>query len=222
MFYVMNGEELSIFDDNKDKLKNTRELMPQLGGQYTLETDIVTADELRQYPNKVIVGDVEIEIDVPDYDAETGEPVMVEVEETIIDEEENEQTITKEVQSTHKETITVKGLVANPDYEEEEAERREAEFNKAFFNTSLGYVRRSVTMADGSHKDFLSDLLPVISMGVQGGMPVNILTYDQPPFDEDVTDWTEYQHQVIVTAQFIQECFLQLSNDFLPINSEEE
>jgi len=112
-------------------------------------------------------------------------------------------------------------LVLNPNWEEQQAEKREAEFNKAFFNTSLGYVRRSVTMADGSHKDFLSDLLPVISMGVQSGTPVNILTYDKPPFDEDVTDWTEYQHQVVVTAQFIQECFLQLSADFAPINEEE-
>lgn len=108
------------------------------------------------------------------------------------------------------------------EYEEEQAEKREADFNKAFFNTSLGYVRRSVTMADGSHKDFLSDLLPVISMGVQSGMPVNILTYDKPPFDHDIEDWTEYQHQVVVTAQFIQECFLQLSADFAPINNEGE
>lgn len=110
---------------------------------------------------------------------------------------------------------------SDEEYEQEQAERREAEFKNAFFNTSLGYIRRSVTMADGSHKDFLSDLLPVISMGVQSGMPVNILTYDMPPFDEDVTDWTEYQHQVVVTPQFIQECFMQLSNDFLPINEEE-
>lgn len=109
---------------------------------------------------------------------------------------------------------------SDEEYEEEQAEKREAEFNKAFFLTSLGYVRRAVTMADGSKKDFLSDLLPVISMGVQGGTPVNILTYDKPPFDEDVTDWTEYQHQVTVTPQFIQECFAQLANDFLPINEE--
>lgn len=108
-----------------------------------------------------------------------------------------------------------------PEYKAKEAAKRETEFDKAFFNTSLGYVRRSVTMADGGHKDFLSDLLPVISMGVQAGTPVNILTYDRPPFDHDITNWTLYQHQVVVTAQFIQECFLQLSNDFLPINEED-
>lgn len=113
-------------------------------------------------------------------------------------------------------------LVLNPDYEQEQADLREAEFNKAFFLTSLGYVRRAVTMANGSKKDFLSDLLPVISMGVQAGTLVNILTYDKPPFDEDVTDWTIYQHQVAVTPQFIQECFLQLSADFAPINTEVE
>ena len=118
--------------------------------------------------------------------------------------------------------IIVEGeLVLNPDWEEEQAAQRESEFNKAFFNTSLGYVRRKVTMADGTHKDFLSDLLPIISMGVQMGQSVNILTYDKPPFDHDIEDWTEYQHQVVVTAQFIQECFMQLSNDFLPINEEE-
>ena len=106
--------------------------------------------------------------------------------------------------------------------DKEQADKREADFNKAFFNTSLGYVRRAVTMADGSHKDFLSDLLPVISMGVQAGSPVNILTYDKPPFDHNIEDWTKYQHQVVVTPQFIQECFMQLSNDFLPINEEVE
>ena len=178
---------------------------------------------------KYIIGDVEIEIDVPDYDEE-GNPIMIEYEDTevVIDYDENgepigshEITVIKHKQQTHKETVTVQRLVPNPNWEQEQAEKREAEFNKAFFNTSLGYVRRAVTMADGSKKDFLSDLLPVISMGVQSGMPVNILTYDEPPFDEDVTDWTEYQHQVTVTAQFIQECFMQLSNDFLPINEEE-
>ena len=143
-------------------------------------------------PNEMM-SEVEAEIDVPD----------------------------EEEQTYHKETVTLYKPIIDPDYEEKQAQRREAEFNKAFFPTSLGYIRRSVTMADGSHKDFLSDLLPVISMGVQGGMPVNILTYDKPPFTEDVTDWTEYQHQVIVTAQFIQECFMQLSADFAPINEEE-
>lgn len=106
-------------------------------------------------------------------------------------------------------------VVLNPNYDEEQAEARQAEFLKEFFNTSLGYIRRSVTMADGSHKDFLSDLLPVISMGVQAGQSVNIITYSMPDFSGPVEDWTQYQTVKAVTPQFIQECFLQLSNDFL-------
>lgn len=195
----MNDDKLAIFDDDKNKLEKTREFMPQLDGQYTIETDIVTASELEAHPNKVIVGDVEIEIDVPDVDEETGEQI-----------------------GTHKEIITVKGLVLNPDYEQEEAEIREADFNKAFFQTSLGYVRRSVKMADGSHKDFLSDLLSAIATSVQMGKTVNIYTYDKPPFNVDIEDWTEYQHLVSVTPQFINECFTQLSADFAPINNEGE
>lgn len=126
------------------------------------------------------------------------------------------------ISNKDKYIFTGEDFIIDPEYEAKKARERETEFNKAFFNTSLGYVRRSVTMADGSHKDFLSDLLPVISMGVQAGSPVNILTYDKPPFDHDIEDWTEYQRQVVVTPQFIQECFMQLSNDFLPINEEVE
>mgnify|MGYP003292320228 CR=1 FL=1 len=108
------------------------------------------------------------------------------------------------------------------EYRQIKATKRETQFNKEFFGTTLGYVRRSVTMRDGSKKDFLSDLLPTISMGVSTGQQVKIITYDQPPFDEDVEDWTEYQNFVNVTPQFIQECFQQLSDDFLPINEEVE
>ena len=111
-------------------------------------------------------------------------------------------------------------VLKDAEWEEKEKARRQAEFEKEFFQTTLGWIRRKVNMADGSTKDFLSDLLPTISMAVQMGTPVNIIAYDEPEFDEDVTDWTPYQHIEVVTAQFIQECFLQLSNDFLPINEE--
>lgn len=109
-------------------------------------------------------------------------------------------------------------IILNPNYEQEQINKRRAEFLKEFFLTSLGYIRRSVTMADGSKKDFLSDLLPVISMGVQGGQNVKIIAYNMPDFTSDITDWTQYQHYETVTLQFIQECFLQLSNDFIPIS----
>lgn len=90
---------------------------------------------------------------------------------------------------------------------------REEQFNKDFFNTSLGYIRREVTMKNGS-KDFLSDLLPTITKAVEMGMETKVIAYDKPPFDKEITDWTPYQHNEIVTLQFIQECMKQLQADF--------
>ena len=183
--------------------------------ELTLEGDFLFALE----PNE-IMGDVEAEIDVPDVD-EDGNIIYkeIEIEVPIYDEEGNiigYEKVKKLVPQTHKETVIVHKPVINPNYEEEQAAIREANFDKAFFNTSLGYIRRSVTMQDGSKKDFLSDLLPIISISVNAGQTVNVLAYDRPPFTEDITDWTQYQHSVEVTAEFIQECFLQLSTDFFP------
>jgi len=125
-----------------------------------------------------------------------------------------------------EETNKVKEVFVYDETQEEADERefntRKERFEREFFNTSLGYIRRAVTMKDGSHKDFLSDLLPTISMAVQMGQEVKIIAYDMPDFTEDVTDWTEYQHNETVTAQFIQECFVQLSADFGVVNEAEQ
>lgn len=164
MYYVTKNNELVIFDDDRNKLEKTREFMPQLKKQPTLETNIITADELRAHPSKVVV--------------ENGM------------------------------------LMLNPDYEQEEAEKREVQFNKEFFNTSLGYIRRTVTMKDGSKKDFLGELLMPIKAGLELGTDVTIITYVQPDFSEDVTDWTQYQELKQATPQFIQECLNQIVIDF--------
>ena len=122
-------------------------------------------------------------------------------------------------QTQEGETITTKRyeIKANPVPTTEEKQTR---FNKEFFNTSLGYIRRKVNMSTGETKDFLSDLLPVISMGVQSGQTVPIITYNLPDFSKELT--TEYLESLQtvknVTAQFVQECFLQLSNDFVPMS----
>lgn len=175
-----------------------------------------------------IMGEKEIEIEVPDYDEE-GNPIMIEYEDTktVIDYDEDgnpagshEIPVIKHKQKTHTEPITVPYPVINPNYDKEQEEKREQAFKQAFFITSLGYVRRSVTMADGTKKDFLSDLVLSIKAGLEQGLDVKILTYDKPPFNEDVTDWTKYQHVVSATPQFIQECLMQTANDFLPINEE--
>ncbi len=107
-------------------------------------------------------------------------------------------------------------IIENPNYDTEQAQKREKGFNEQFFNTSLGYVRRKVTMANGDTKDFLSDLLPTISMGINLGQAVSIITYNKPDFAKELTE--EYmvtlQNKVDATVQFVQECFVQLSNDF--------
>jgi len=110
-------------------------------------------------------------------------------------------------------------LRGTEEYQEWQKQQRIAEFNKEFFNTSLGYIRRSVNMKDGSHKDFLSDLLPTISMAVNMGQEVKVIAYDMPDF-EDLKPIEEYQHNETVTPQFIQECFMQLSADFGVVNEE--
>lgn len=77
-------------------------------------------------------------------------------------------------------------------------EQQEEEFNRQFFLTSLGYVRRRVTMHDGSVRDFLCDILPLLEENAP------ILTYSR-----DLT-----QTKVFVTKQFITECKNRMLKDF--------
>lgn len=105
-------------------------------------------------------------------------------------------------------------LVLNPNWDEEQYIKREAQFHKEFFNTSLGYIRRTVSMKDGNKKDFLGELLMPIKAGLELGQQVTIITYIQPDFSEDVTDWTQYQELKQATPQFIQECLNQIVIDF--------
>lgn len=83
--------------------------------------------------------------------------------------------------------------VAEPTVEE-----KEKRFNKEFFNTSLGYVRRKVSMQTGETKDFLADILPVLEVGVP------IIFYDR-----DLN-----QSKKMVTEVFLAECKEQILKDF--------
>lgn len=89
--------------------------------------------------------------------------------------------------------------------EEEIEEQKREQFAKDFFNTSLGYVSRKVHMKDGSVKDFLSDILPLIQENVP------IITYN--------LDGTQ-NIGVLVTAQFIEECKQQVLIDFYGAQNE--
>ena len=100
--------------------------------------------------------------------------------------------------------------------EEEIAAQRKDSFERAFFNSSLGYIRRKVNMATGETKDFLCDLLPAISTGITLGQQIPIITYNQPDFSNDLT--LEYLESLQVvkyaTKEFCTECALQISTDF--------
>jgi hypothetical protein len=82
--------------------------------------------------------------------------------------------------------------------EKTEQQKREEILANQFFNTSLGYVRRQVTMKDGSTRDFLTDILPLLAVGVP------ILVYSSEL----------EQSRVLVTEPFINECKQQLLTDF--------
>lgn len=106
--------------------------------------------------------------------------------------------------------------VFESDIEDIKKADRKKTFKKEFFNTSLGWIRRTVTKADGSHADFLLNYVPALKTALEMGLSYEILTYDMPSFDTDIIDWTPYQHFKPINAEFIRECLQQTANDFLP------
>ena len=107
--------------------------------------------------------------------------------------------------------------IVNENYQNELIEKRRANFEQEFFNTSLGWIRRKVNMKDGSQKDFLSDLLLQIKAGLELGQEVSVITYLQPDFSQNITE--EYmvsrQERKLANADFIQECLVQTVKDFV-------
>ncbi len=101
-------------------------------------------------------------------------------------------------------------IVPNPDYQLEQAKAREKQFNERFFNTSLGYVRRSVTMKNGYAKEFLTDILPLLQVGIP------IITYEKPDFATE--ELPKQNTNKIVTEEFINECKQQVLIDFYGAN----
>lgn len=130
MFYVMDKENLVLFDDNLAQLETTRGFMPQLTEE-TRETDIVTADELRQYPNKVIAVPNEYEVEVQDYET------IIVTEEMPVYDENGEITgyeiieVEKKVPAgTHTEIRVYYTLDLNTNFEDEEAQKEKERIGK--------------------------------------------------------------------------------------------
>ena len=116
-----------------------------------------------------------------------------------------------------KNEILVNGVAEiNPNYEEELSAQRENLFNREFFQTSLGWIRRQVNMKDGSKKDFLSDLLLQIKAGLELGQSVEIITYKQPDFSEDINEayMQTLQEKKTATLEFVKECLMRTVSDF--------
>ena len=78
------------------------------------------------------------------------------------------------------------------------------EFERQFFNTSLGWVSRAVHMQNGEIWNFLKDIKPNLIVGQK------IITYTP---NEDYTSLTQ-NRDVEVTEQFLQECGQQILKDF--------
>ena len=104
----------------------------------------------------------------------------------------------------------------NENYEEELARQKENLFYQEFFQTSLGWIRRQVNMKDGSKKDFLSDLLLQIKAGLELGQNVEIITYKQPDFSEEINEayMQTLQEKKPATLEFIKECLMRTVSDF--------
>lgn len=130
-----------------------------------------------------IIGYEEKEVD------DLTKPIMV--EETIINPETGEEEtilVHKHHTEYRKEIVERLEIVDNPE-----------NFQRCFFNTSLGYVSRTVHNLNGKTEDFLNDTLPALQTGIP------IITYN-----EDKTQ----NVGVIVTEEFLDECKQQKYKDF--------
>lgn len=128
--------------------------------QYSQEVQELPEDYIE---GKYIIGEKDIEIDVPDYD-EDGNPIIIEYEETetVIDySDEGEPIGQHEITSiahkpqTHKETVTIKTLVLNTNYEQEQAEKEKARISK------LSLTKREVFLALYHAKEVTPDMIKV-------------------------------------------------------------
>ena len=192
------------------KLYTDKEYSDKACEANALGKKLIKVQEEREYEVEVLEWDyIEVEEERQKIDPETGEPMYDDegnpimeivtvqkavphmVEETIIDPETGEEK-TIIVQGHHTETRTeiveYLEIVDNPE-----------NFERCFFNTSLGYVKRKAFVkGTGEFKDFLSDMLA----GMVVGQP--ILVYDREL----------NQSQAIVTEEFKQECAAQYNRDF--------
>ena len=71
-------------------------------------------------------------------------------------------------------------------------------------------------MKDGGQKDFLTDLLPSIKLGLELGEDVKIIVYQKPDFTRELTGdyMVSLQEVKQVNTDFVKECLVQTMKDF--------
>ncbi len=186
-YYRRAIKSIDNFIEERDIIE-TREVVNEETGEVTYE-EVVVGTETVVIGAEIVVTEVEVGTKLVNY------PTYYALEPNEIWDEETQQPIIDE------------------DYEAKQAEERKKTFETAFFATSLGWIRRNVSMKDGSTKSFLTDLLPQLVVGIP------VLAYALPDFTQEVSI-VDYQQKVIVTEQFIQECKNQLYADFYGTNPE--
>ena len=155
MFYVMDNDKLTLFDDNLVQLETTRGFMPQLTEE-TRETDIVTAEELQVNPNKVVSVPNEYEVEVQDYET------IIVTEEIPSYDENGEITgyeiieVEKKVEAgTHTEIRVYYTLDLNPNFEDEELKKEKERI--AQLNMTRGDFIEGLILAQGKdEKDIIA------------------------------------------------------------------
>lgn len=109
-------------------------------------------------------------------------------------------------------------IVVNEDFILAQQQQREKGFKEQFFETSLGWIRRQPTLADGTVDNFLNNNLPLFAIALASGQSVVLpVAYNLPDFTKELTE--EYMktlqiHNQTITQQFIQECMVIKMQDF--------
>lgn len=106
-------------------------------------------------------------------------------------------------------------LVLNPNYEDEQTAKREANFKTQFFEVkNYGWYRR-IPKGYGSAVESMNVLFNIasVSQGIQAGL---IIFYETPDFSdpEQCTEEWLVQHQIVMPAMTLQE-FMQLYIAFM-------
>lgn len=131
--------------------------------------------------------------------------------------------ITEEVYNNLNRYIYDNGeIILNPNYDEEQAELRQAEFLKDFFKVEgFGYYRRQ-PKGYQSAVESMNVLFNIanVSQGIQAGL---IIFYQEPDFTkpEECTEEWLVEHQIIMPAMTLQE-FMQLYVAFMTAWNTEE